>query len=93
MRRHVLTLRAILPALAAVVSLTVVSVAGQARPPPPQGSAALKSGIVPRTADGHPDLQGLLVYRSAGDVIRLPSLPRVPSSLRRSCRTGLRPAN
>ena len=58
MRRHVLTLRAILPALAAVVSLTVVSVAGQTPATSAKGSAALKSGTVPRTADGHPDLQG-----------------------------------
>ncbi len=59
MRRDVLALRAILTALTAVVSLTVVSVAGQTAPTPAKGSKPPKSGTVARTAEGHPDLQGV----------------------------------
>ena len=59
MRRHFLTLRAVLSALTAVVSLTAVSVAGQTPATPAKASTPAKSGTVPRTADGHPDLQGV----------------------------------
>jgi hypothetical protein len=65
MRRHFLTVRAVLPALTAVVSLTVVSVAGQTPATRAGASASSKAstsskrGTVPRTPDGHPDLQGV----------------------------------
>jgi hypothetical protein len=65
MRRHFLTSRALLPVMTALVSLTVVCVAGQT--PATQGRASVSSrtstsskrGTVPRTPDGHPDLQGI----------------------------------
>ena len=59
MRRHFMALRAVLPVLTAVVSLTVVSVAGQAPATRAKGSKPPKAGTVPRTADGHPDFQGI----------------------------------
>jgi hypothetical protein len=59
MRRYFLALRAILPALTAVVSLTVVSAAGQTPATGAKGAKPPKAGTVPRTADGHPDLQGV----------------------------------
>src|SRR6266851_1887367 len=54
MRTPILTSIALLTAVAAVVVLTPVGLAGQARGPAKTADA----GGVPRTADGHPDLQG-----------------------------------
>jgi len=49
----------ILTALTAVISLTVVSLAAQTPATPAKALTSPKRATVPRTPDGHPDLQGV----------------------------------
>ena len=49
----------VLVSLCAAASLVVMPAAGQATPPPTKTAGKIKGWTMPRTPDGHPDLQGI----------------------------------